>query len=83
MFKQHTIDKINGWGTVFRFVTPILITIALWIMSGICKDIDEVRETTQEMAIETTRYNTNHLQHHASIEKEICERLARIEERMR
>ena len=79
MFKQTTKDSINGWGSVLRFITPILITVGLWIMSDLKNEIREIRTTAKEVAIETSKYNTNHLTHHSSFEKDMCERIASIE----
>lgn len=79
MFKQSTKDSINGWGQVFRFVTPILITIGLWIMADMKNEIREIRNTAKEVALETVKYNSNHLEHHRNFETKVVERLASIE----
>ncbi len=79
MFKQQTKDKINGYGLLLRFITPILITLGLWIMSDMKTEIREIRQTAKELSASTIVYNTNHLSHHNIFEKEICERLASIE----
>jgi hypothetical protein len=78
-FKQSTCDTINGWGTVFRFITPILITVGLWIMADTKNEIREIRQTAKEVAIITTTYNTQHLAHHSTFEVGVCERLSSIE----
>ena len=83
MFKQTTKDTINGWGQVFRVVTPILLTIALWMMTDVKSDIKEIRATARELAAATTIYNTNHLAHHARFETNISERMASIETLLR
>lgn len=79
MFKQETKDKINGWGSLFRFITPILITLLMFVINDIKDDIKEVRSEQRTVAVELKAYNTNHLVHHAAIEKELAERLASIE----
>jgi hypothetical protein len=78
-FSQHTRDTINGWGSVFRFVTPVMITIVLFILAGLKDEIKEVRNLAKELAKETMIYNTNHLSHHTKMEISFSERLAIIE----
>lgn len=79
MFKQSTKDTINGWGSAFRFITPILLALVLFILTGMKDEIKDIRQTAKELSLTTTIYNTNHLQHHASLETMIGERLAIIE----
>ena len=79
MFSQKTKDRINGWGSVLRFLTPILVTVGLWIMSGMKDEIKEIRQTARIMATETFNYNNNHLMHHFDFENKIVERLSCIE----
>ncbi len=83
MFRQETKDAINGWGSMFRFITPILVTLALFIVNGIKDEVKEIKQNAKELTVSTLVYNTNHLTHHASIEREICERLASIEAKIR
>lgn len=68
MFRQATKDTINGWGQIFRFITPILITITLFILNDI----------KQELLNLTTHF-TNHLSDHKNIELMIEKRLTHIE----
>jgi len=77
--KKEIIDKINGWGSILRFILPILMTIGIWILTDIKSDIKEVKQTAKELAVTTTTYNNNHLTHHSTFEKELCERVATIE----
>jgi hypothetical protein len=79
MFKQSTKDIINGWGSLLRFITPILLALVMFILNGLKDDVKEIRQTAKDLAVSTLVYNTNHLTHHASIEREICERLASME----
>ena len=71
MFKQTTKDTINGWGQVLRFITPILVTITIYILTGMKTDIK---------ALEV--YFTNHLSDHKSIELIIERRLTSIETKL-
>ena len=82
-FSQHTKDTIYGWGSVFRFVTPVMLTIVIFILNGLVADIKDVRTQAKEISKETQLYFTNHLSHHAKIEKDICERLAVIETKLK
>lgn len=82
-FSQHTKDTINGWGAVFRFITPVLLTIVIFILTGLKDEIKDVKIDTKVLAKETQVYFTNHLSHHAKMEKELCERLVVIETRLK
>ena len=79
MFSQKTKDKINGWGSVLRFITPILITVGLWIMSDMKTEIRDVRIAARLLTTEIFEYNEKHLLHHTMFEKDVCERLSCLE----
>jgi hypothetical protein len=85
-FSQTTKDKINGWGSVMRFITPILITIMLFILSGIKTDIREIKIDTckrfERVDLQFEKVNvqfSNHLEHHRQFEIVLAERLTSIE----
>ncbi len=61
-------DKINGYGAILRFITPILVTIALFILGAIKGDLGELKT-----------HFTNHLSEHKSIEIKLESRLTHIE----
>ena len=61
-------DRANGIGEKFRLVTPILITIVLFILSMILSDMREIKFSF-----------ANHLEHHRVIEVKLGERLSSIE----
>ena len=42
--KEETVWRLNGWGSIFRFITPILVTIGLFILTEVRKDIQIVSE---------------------------------------
>ncbi len=65
-------DKINGYGSLFRFITPVLITIAIFMLTWILND-------TRELKI----CFANHLEHHRVIEVQISERLSSIDTTLR
>jgi hypothetical protein len=79
MFSQKTKDRINGWGSVLRFFTPILVTVGLWIMSDMKNEIRDIRIAARVLATETFTYNEKHLLRHSEFEKDVCERLSCIE----
>lgn len=79
MFSQKIKDRINGWGSVLRFLTPILVTVGLWIMSDMKNEIRDIRIAARVLATETFAYNEKHLMHHFDFEKGVCERLSSIE----
>ena len=83
MFRQKTKDAINGWGTVFRFITPILITIAIFILSGMKDDIKEVKSDNKINFAEIQAKFDNHLNHHRQFEVILGERMATIETKIR
>jgi hypothetical protein len=82
MFKHTTMAKINGWGTVMRFILPIMVTIMLWILGDMRNQMKDMRDTATSLSKEIVTYNTNHLEHHRAIETQLCERLARIETKL-
>lgn len=64
-------DRINGYGTLLRFITPILITIALFILGMIRSDLKEL-----EM------HFTNHLSEHKQLEVNFEKRFSCLETQM-
>ena len=72
-------NKINGFGTLFRFITPILITITLWLLGDLSNQLRDVRSDAKEVAATLVAYSTNHLEHHRIFEISMCERIASIE----
>ena len=83
MFKQSTKDKINGWGSAFRFITPILLTVALFILTGIKEEIKEVKCDTTKRFDKVDLQFSNHLEHHRQYEVILAERMTRIETKIR
>ena len=79
MFTKETKNTINGWGMVFRFITPLMLTLALWILTGLRNDITDIRSDARNTKAMIVVYNTNHLRHHAEFEIELCERVASME----
>jgi len=59
------VDKMNGWGVIFRFITPLMVFIIAGMMTYILNDIREMKISLN-----------NHLQHDVA---DIRERIARIE----
>jgi len=83
-------DKINGYGTIFRFITPTLVTIALFILGMLRTDMIAAKIETKENfnkleAIAKVNFDnmnlqfSNHLSTHRTFDKEVCERLSSIE----
>jgi len=72
MVNGKTINSLNGYGTAFRFITPILITIigflTVYMIHGIDSKIDKM-----------DLHFTNHLQHHQDLEVGYERRLTSIE----
>mgnify|MGYP001561535567 CR=1 FL=1 len=46
--KEQTVSAWNGWSAPFRFLTPVLVTISLWTLAAIGKDVKEVRDRIYE-----------------------------------
>ena len=42
--KEETLWRLNGWGSIFRFITPILVTISLFILGEVRKDMHDLSE---------------------------------------
>ena len=84
MLKDWT-DKVNGYGVLFRFITPLLGilmtiigTLALSQLNDIKESQRQVRKDLITYQVETRTYNTNHLAHHALQENRIAEVLSEI-----
>jgi len=92
--KLDTVTKINGYGTMFRFITPVLITVGIFVISGLKNDIERGRsEATANFdkleAVAQINFDkldhqmSNHLTHHMQFDKEIFERLTAIETKIK
>ena len=62
------VEKINGYGAVLRFITPLLITVALFILTMIRQDLGELKA-----------HFSNHLTEHKGMEVQLERRLTHIE----
>ena len=65
-------EKINGYGAILRFITPALVTVALFILGMIRQDLSELKT-----------HFANHLSEHKSIEILLERRLSRMETLLR
>ena len=71
MFKSW-VDKVNGYGVMFRFLTPALLGI---IGTLILSNLTGIRQDLKELNVNFT----NHLSDHKTIEIKLGERLSCIE----
>jgi hypothetical protein len=62
----------HEFGEIFRFITPILVTIAIFVINGVDKKVDKLDS-----------HFTNHLQHHQELEVGYEKRLSCIESKQR
>lgn len=70
--KQMTKDTINNYGTLFRFITPLLIGIVgYFLITG----IGDLKIKLRDM----DSHFTNHLNHHQDLEVGYERRLSVIE----
>ena len=56
-FHPNTVAKINGWGQVLRFVTPMLVSVGLWIMADMKTEIRDIRIAASQVASDTVIFN--------------------------
>ena len=68
-------EKINGYGAILRFITPILVALIIFILNGLRGDIHSVKNDLYELKA----HFVNHLSGHKSMEVTLGERLSRIE----
>ncbi len=65
-------DKINGFGAIFRFITPALIivtgTTIMFTLGNLNKKVDKLDS-----------HFLNHLSHHNLLEKEYEHRITKLE----
>ena len=52
-------EKINGYGAILRFITPVLITVMLFVLGMMREDIKELKVY---FANHLSRYNQNCLE---------------------
>lgn len=76
-------DSLNGYGVLFRFITPIMVGIIGWftvsLIVDIKQEIGEIKIDAKNVAVGMT----NHLEHHRILEINLAERLTAIEVLMR
>ena len=80
-------DKINGYGMLFRFITPVMVAVTgfftVMFINDIKADIKGVKYDLKEINIGFG----NHLEHHRALEIMLGERLrcleVRLEERLK
>lgn len=65
-------DKINGIGSIFRFITPVLIIV---IGSMIVMHLNNLTESVKLL----DGHFTNHLSYHTLLEKEYEHRITSLE----
>jgi hypothetical protein len=75
--------KINGYGAIMWFITPVLITIMLFILGAMREDVKQLKAETRYGFEKSEIYFNNHLSYHRQFDKEISERLSRIEARIK
>lgn len=88
------LEKINGYGIVLRFITPILVTVMLFVIGMLRNDMlsikteakanfDKLEVVTQLNFDKIDTQLTNHLSQHRIFDKEIIERLTRVEAKLK
>jgi hypothetical protein len=65
---HKALEKINGYGALLRFITPILVSIVLYFLVQVHCDIKELGT-----------HFTNHLSDHKNIETKLENRLTTVE----
>jgi len=80
---KNWADRVNGYGVLFRFLTPALLAI---VGTLILNNLNLIKEEENKTRLELTAfqkesrdYNNNHLEHHRLNELKIEQRLTKIE----
>jgi hypothetical protein len=69
-------EKVDGFGYLFRFITPILITVlSTLILTNITSLKTDFKERLDKMDV----YFVNHLAHHQAFEIGLENRLTKLE----
>ena len=83
MNKEKFVDKVNGYGVLFRFILPILVTVIAYLgkmaVNGINSKINEVGYKLDKL----DNHFVNHLSDHKNIEIKLESRLSTIETQLR
>ena len=61
-------ETINGYGQIFRFITPTLVSVAIFLLTILLGEVKELKS-----------HFTNHLSEHKQIEIFLEKRLTYIE----
>lgn len=72
-------DKVGEW---FRFITPVMVTIAIFFLGTVLKNQDSMGERIEAIAKEQSIYYNNHLSEHKDFCVTIEHRLTKIESRI-
>ena len=76
------VQKINGYGAILRFITPILIVFVGYLGKMAIDDVKyQLKESTLQLK-ELNLHFTNHLSEHKSMEVLLEKRLTRIETKL-
>jgi len=68
VMNEKMINNLNGFGIMLRFITPVLVTIAIFLITWIKSDVGKLDV-----------HFTNHLEHHQDLEVGYERRLTAIE----
>lgn len=69
------VDKVNGYGVLFRFITPAIGVLMTIISTLILSNLSGIRQDLKDLNMSFT----NHLSDHKSIEITLEKRLSCIE----
>ena len=70
--KHRWVDKVNGYGVLFRFLTPAFLAIIGTLILG---NLGSLKEDMKELK----NGFANHLEHHRQTEVVLADKLGRIE----
>lgn len=78
-FSEKTVSRINGWGAIFRFVTPMMVGILLAQYNFGYQEQAKFREDIRRSILELSKVLNAHLQHDVPLMRE---RLSTVESRL-
>jgi hypothetical protein len=83
VLKQSTTETINVWGSLFSFTTTVLLSIVLFILTGIKGEVKDIKEDTCKRFEKVDLQFSNHLEHHRQFEVTLAEKLTSLDATVR
>jgi hypothetical protein len=79
-FSERVVTRLNGWGQVFRFITPLMVGLLLAQYNFNAAQQEKFRDEIRGSIFELSRVMNMHLQQEVPVMRE---RIGKLETRLR